>query len=114
MGVVHVVAISAATYFVLDWLKSKPFGELSGFGGVVIGVALVVGLIAYGVISGWLAGREIDREALREARRNGYESWAEYMAAEGDVFVRDSWQEAARRERNKLSRRLKRLFTGRG
>jgi hypothetical protein len=25
LGVVHVVAISAATYFVIEWLKSKPF-----------------------------------------------------------------------------------------
>jgi hypothetical protein len=56
---------------------------------------------------------EDERELLREARQHGYESWAEYMAAEGNEFVRDSWQGPAERERNKLVRRLRQLFSRR-
>jgi len=113
LGIVHVVAISVATYFVLDRLKMRPFGEVSGFGGLAVGVALLAGLIVYGIFCGWRTGREMDREALQEARRHGYESWAEYMAAQGDASVRDSWQVPALRERNRLSRRLRRLFSRR-
>jgi len=112
LGVAQVIAIAVITYVVLDWLKTKPFGDPGGYGGLIVVAALLLGLIAYAVFSGWLAAREVEREELHEARRHGYESWAEYMAAEGDEFVRDSWQRPAQRERNRLSRRLKRLFGG--
>jgi hypothetical protein len=76
-------------------------------------MALVIGLMVYGILGGWLSVRDVERHQLREARRYGYESWAEYMAVEGDELVRDSWEGPAQRERNRLSRRLKRVFTKR-
>lgn len=110
LGVAQVIMIAAMTFVVLDWLRSKPFGEQ---GGLLLLALLLTCIIVYGVVGGWLAVRDVEKEERREARRHGYKSWAEYMAAEGDEFVRDSWQQEARRERNRLSRRLSRLFTGR-
>ena len=101
--------IAVMTFVVFDWLRSKPFGEQGG----LLLLALFLCVIVYAVVGGWLAGRDWEKEQRRKARRHGYKSWAEYMAAEGDETVRDSWQQEAERERNRLSRRLSRLFTGR-
>lgn len=110
---VQVTAIAVVTYTFLDWLKTKPLEDFGVYGSILIGLAFPMLLIAYGLVKGQLDVWEVEREHLREARQHGYESWAEYMAAEGDEFVRDSWRGPAERERNRLVRRLRRLFSRR-
>ena len=84
---------------IFQWIKEHQ-AEIDSFSWLfwVVAIAYIVG----GVILGRWKDRKWENEyRLNTAKENGFESFAEYMEATCDGSVRESWKQAADKEREK-------------
>jgi Na+/proline symporter len=108
----RIFVICFAAFALYDYTKGvRALYELDALSGAVIGVVFIVlfvlVMLVLGSFNAWRTLRDIEKENLAEAKRHGYSSWAEFMAAEGDPMVRESWQAQAQKEKWKRNTRFK-------